>query len=99
MDAAVLARGMSLWTGWGSRSHPTLDDEAVIDAFGDADGQEVLAQLAELRSEFYATDAHTAAISLAALGDRAADEFRAKHPDVPDDVVAALRWCYTYDYR
>jgi hypothetical protein len=36
---------------------------------------------------------------LASMGDRAADEFRARHPEISEDVVPALAWCDTFDFK
>jgi hypothetical protein len=47
--------------------------------------------------DFYDSDAHTSATDLAAMGDEAADRFRARHPEATQDAVDALAWSYTFD--
>jgi hypothetical protein len=36
---------------------------------------------------------------LEAVGRKAAATFRAAHPEVSDDAVRALTWCYTWDWK
>jgi hypothetical protein len=33
------------------------------------------------------------------MGDRAAAEFRVRHAELSDEAVAALAWCYSYDFK
>lgn len=99
MDKQQLAHAVVQWTGYGSAAWPQRDDDALVREFGEPDGLDLLAVLKTLEANFYATDAHLSEQDLTAMGDQAAAEFSAKHPDVPDEVVAALTWCYTFDYK
>ena len=80
-------------------SDPRQDDEALVRAFGEPDGLDLLSALKALEADFYTSDAHVTARDLTAMGDEASAEFRSKHPAIPDEVVAALAWCYTFDYK
>jgi hypothetical protein len=53
----------------------------------------------EPRNDFYASDARFAVADLTEMGDVAVDHFRKAHPEVSDEAVRALAWCYTYDYK
>jgi hypothetical protein len=33
------------------------------------------------------------------MGDIASADFRSRHPDLCDEAVEALAWCYTFDYK
>ena len=99
MDTQHLAHGVVRWTGYGSSAWPQRDDDALVREFGEPDGLDLLAALKTLEADFYASDAHLNAHDLRTMGDQAAAEFRAQHPDVPDEVVAAFTWCYTFDYK
>lgn len=49
--------------------------------------------------EFYRSRAHLEAPDLAARGVMAAGEFRRARPDISDEAVRALAWCYTFDFK
>jgi len=66
---------------------------------GDDAAAELLPQLRGLEGDFYASNAWHAAPGLAAMGRLAADDFRRLHPEISDDAIEALTWCYTYDYK
>lgn len=94
LSAAVVA-----WTGWGSASWPIRDDEAFLARHGGQRGVELLARVRAAEDDFHASRAHVDAPSLAAMGERAAEEFRRSRPEVSEAAVRALAWCYTYDYK
>jgi hypothetical protein len=52
----------------------------------------------QLDKEFYEVEP-TPGQSLNDAADTAAARFPARHPDLTADAVAALRWCYTYDWK
>lgn len=88
-----------LWTGHGTRSWPHRDDAALVEEFGEARGARLLVALRSLEADFYSSDAHMTEPDLRAMGDRAAEEFRSRHPDAPSALVDALAWCYSFDYK
>ena len=49
--------------------------------------------------EFYLSDAKHTAADLVEMGEMATKEFKTKHPEVADEVLKALAWCYTFDFR
>ena len=99
MDYEVLTKAIAVWTGRGSRNFPSRDDEAVVRAFGEPAGPDILWSLKALEAEFYASQAHATAPDLVTMGEWAANEFRTKRPDAPDEIVDALTWCYTFDWK
>ena len=94
-----LTRAVVVWTGYGTRSWPDRDDAALVQEFGEDRGLDLLVALRSLEADFYSSDAHSAEPDLQAMGDRASDEFRSRHPDAPSPLVDALAWCYTFDYK
>jgi hypothetical protein len=94
-----LTKAVLLWTGHGARSWPNRDDAAVVQAFGEIRGLDLLVALRSLEADFYSSDARLTEPDLRAMGDRVAEEFRSRHPDAPAALVDALAWCYSFDYK
>lgn len=40
-----------------------------------------------------------ATTNLVEMGQRAAEAFRQRYPEVSDTAIQALTWCYTFDYK
>jgi hypothetical protein len=62
-------------------------------------GGDLLNAIEALAKDFYSSEAVHEVADLAEMGDRAAAEFRERHPEIAEDAVDALRWCYTFDNR
>jgi hypothetical protein len=71
----------------------------VTDALGEELALEFLPAVRRAEREFYESDARYTVEDLAQMGDVAADRFRSARPEIRDDAVRALAWCYTYDFR
>ena len=99
MADSTLTRAVVIWTGWGRTSWPDRDDEKLISEFGRDVGLDLLQAVRRLEHDFYSSDARFTVVGLALMGERAADEFRARHPEVGEGAVQALKWCYTYDFK
>ncbi len=69
-----------------------------MSAFG-KDGVDLVHAVHRLEDDFYRSDARLTADDLVLMGEQAAAEFRALHPEVGEDAVQALKWCYTYDFK
>ncbi len=78
---------------------PVRDAAAVRRCFGDDVANKLLPVLAGLAGEFYSTNALHVAGSLAEMGELAAADFRAKHPELPAEIAEAFAWCYTFDFK
>lgn len=94
-----LSAAVVTWTGWGRASLPARDDDLLTSTFGSARAIELLPRVRELEEEFYRSNAHLTAPDLQSMGAQAAGEFHSAHPEVTEDAVQALAWCYTYDYK
>jgi hypothetical protein len=99
VNEADLVKAVVLWTGRGTRAWPDRDDAALVQEFGEARGLDMLTTLRSLEADFYNSKAHLTEPDLNAMTDRAAEEFRSRHPDAPSAVVDALAWCYSFDNK
>jgi hypothetical protein len=88
-----------VWTGYGSTASPRRDERALVEAFGEEEALDLLQMIRRLEEEFYASDARHTAPGLKEMGDVSAAQFRSLHPELSEEAVQALAWCYTYDYK
>lgn len=99
MESDQVSTAIIVWTGWGRSSWPTRENDAVTRKFGHAQGSEILDRVLELANDFDRSSARFEYEDLTSMGQHAAADFRARHPDIGEDAVRALAWCYTYDSR
>ncbi len=98
-DSAVFAEAFLVWTAYGRDIMPRRDDTSVASRFGTKVASELLPAIKSLMNEFYQSDAKYTAADLVEMGRMATDDFKTKHPEVADEVLKALAWCYTFDFR
>jgi hypothetical protein len=96
---ASLSTALIVWTGWGQTAWPQRDEQRLASFLGADSAAELLPQLRKLEDDFYASNARHTAPDLAAMGRMAAHDFRGLHPEISNDAIEALTWCYTYDYK
>jgi hypothetical protein len=94
-----LNRAIVVWTGWSDSAWPLRDDARVVAQLGPDEAATLLPQIHSLTDEFYESDARHKGRDLAEMADFATADFRARHPELSDDAVEALAWCYTFDYK
>jgi len=99
VDAQELSRAIVVWSGWGETSWPARDEARVLDEFGHERAAELIPRIREAKDEFYASDARFLVADLANMAEQAKADFRRGRSDLSDEAVAALAWCYTYDYK
>jgi hypothetical protein len=88
-----------VWTAYGHDITPRRDDASVVSRFGAEAACELLPAIRSLLDEFYQSDAKYTAADLVEMGRTATEEFKTKHSDIADEVLKALAWCYTFDFR
>jgi hypothetical protein len=88
-----------VWSGWGRDSHPSRNDDALVERFGVEFARKILPVVRELENDFYESDARFTAADLVEMARVSAEQFMKKHPEVPDRAVRAFAWCYTFDYK
>jgi hypothetical protein len=98
-DPADVSRAVVVWTGYGVTAWPQRDETRLVARFG-VDAALVLAPaVRRLEDAFYLSEARQLEPDLKRMGDMAAADFRRLHPEVSDEAVEALAWCYTYDFK
>ena len=98
-DANRVSDAIVVWTGWGRTSWPRRDEAQLVEHFGADKAPDLMRTVSRLVAEFYESDAHLTVADLVEVGNAAAARFRGSHPELTDDAVDALTWCYTFDYK
>ena len=98
-DWTEVAEAIVIWTGWGNTTYPIREETELVKHFGKSVAEKLLPIIQELETAFYLSDARHIAIDLADMAKMASAQFRKKYPEIPEDAVSALAWCYTYDYK
>jgi hypothetical protein len=97
LTPSVLSEAIVEWTGkaLGLRE-PDRETARLVARYGRDDAQRVVRTLRKLQSEFDETERRCGETRWLAA-DRAAAAFSARHPELSDVAVEALRWCYAFD--
>ena len=94
-----LVEAVLLWTGWKREMKPRRDDSTLIDRFGHERAGKLLAVIKSLEDAFYSSDAKYSAANLQEMESISIQQFKEKHPGLPDEVAKAFAWCYTFDFK
>jgi hypothetical protein len=95
----ILSEALLVWTGWGHNPWPDNNEQRLIQRYGPVVARDLLQRLREIKNDFYKSDAWKVAPDLREVGEMAAAEFRPRHPELSEEAVRALAFCYTYDYN
>lgn len=95
----LLVEAVLVWTGWGREIRPTRNVSALTNHFGAEVASELLPVIKFIADEFYATDAKYVAADLEEMERMAVTDFKMKYPSVAEEIVKALAWCYTFDFK
>jgi NAD(P)H-hydrate repair Nnr-like enzyme with NAD(P)H-hydrate epimerase domain len=99
VDPAVVSRALIVWTGWGTSSWPLRDDTAIDAVFGVELAPALRESIRSLEEDFYSSNARLTVPDTDTMAAVAAAEFRERHPEIPEEAVRALAWCYAFDYK
>ena len=99
LSSPQLIEAVRLWTGWGWNMMPSRDDARLTNHFGDAVAAELLPVIKSLEDDFYSSDARLVAANLQEMEKLSSEHFKQKHPAAADEIVKALAWCYTFDFK
>jgi hypothetical protein len=99
VNSATVSEAIVTWTGWGRSMSPDEDEALVVRRFGATLAGELLPLVRQLVNEFYSSDAQHVPRDLSKMGEIAEGQFRQKHPELSEEAVRALGWCYTFDNR
>ncbi len=95
----ALVQAVLVCTGSGEGASPRRDDSSLVTHFGPEAAPRLICLVKSLEQEFYSSDAWKNAADLKEMGEMAAEQFKRKYPEIPDQVVQAFSWWYTYDYK
>lgn len=98
-DAELLSHAIIVWTGRGEAPSPDRDEARLVERVGWEVAVALLPTIHALEQEFYESDARHWAANVKEMANAAADRFRARHPELSDEAVAALAWCYAFDFK
>jgi hypothetical protein len=98
-DPGQLSEALVVWTGKGATAWPSRDEARLVERFGESGALELLPVLRQLANDFYLSTAHNTAPDLTTMSNAAAADFRRMHPEIGDEGVEALAWCYTFDHK
>ena len=98
-NSPVFTEAFLIWTAYGRDIMPRRDDASVVTRFGDKAASKLLPEIKSMIDEFYQSDAKYTATDLVEMGKIATKEFQAKHPEITGEVLKALAWCYTFDFK
>jgi len=93
-----LTEAVLIWSGYGSSNFPRRGNLEVQKRFG-PDANKWISTINLLVEYFYETEANMKAEDISDMWSISIADFKAKFPDVPDDITKALAWCYTFDNR
>jgi hypothetical protein len=98
-NSPQLAEAVRIWTGWGTSLLPNRNDARVVQHYGEEKAAQLLPMIKLLEDDFYTSDARFTAEDLAEMAVVASQHFAQKHPGIDEDIVEALTWCYTFDFK
>jgi hypothetical protein len=93
-----LVEAVLVWTGYGKSPAPRRDRLVIEQRFG-SNAAKWIAAIESLVDDFYDSKANLEAADLQEMWTMAISDFKEKHHDVPDTIVKALAWCYTFDNK
>jgi hypothetical protein len=99
LDSELLSQAIVIWAGLGETPWPAREESRLVDRLGADVAIAVLPRIRELEKEFYTSDARFVVAGLKEMGDRAAEQFKQTHPELSEEAIEALAWCYTFDYK
>lgn len=99
VNADQLSEAVVVWTGFGETARPARDEERIVRMYGSEAAATLVPAIRRLEDAFYESDAWRHEASLVQVGHKASDRFVVLHPEISDEAVKALAWCYTYDHR
>ncbi|MGB8859027.1 MAG: hypothetical protein WCC60_07225 [Ilumatobacteraceae bacterium] len=97
-----VSRAIVVWTGYDpgvELGKPDRDEARLVEAFGETAILDLLPIVNGLQQDFYTSTAYNTVAGSREMAEQAANEFRGRHPELSGDAVAALAWCYSFDWK
>jgi hypothetical protein len=98
MNSSALDDAIIVFTGKGAFNFPHRSSKRVRDLFPGREGVELARRVEALEAEFYEVKPRPNE-TLVEASNRAADTFAGHHPELSFQAVAALRWCFAFDWK
>lgn len=98
-DPDQISEAIVAWTGWRSTTWPAREAARLVRVFGEETALALMPAIRQLEDEFYESDASRSVPDLADMGEAAAERFRRAHPEISEEAIRALAWCYTFDFK
>jgi hypothetical protein len=98
-SADDISRAIVMWTGYRNEPKPSRDDEHFAMVIGADAARDLLPNIRRMQDEFYESDAYNTVAGLDEMARTAAAEFRGRHPELSDEAIDALAWCYSWDWK
>lgn len=99
LSADDISRAIVLWTGYETETWPSRDDDRFALLVGADAAIDLLPEVRRLESEFYESKAHNTVAGIGEMARAAAAEFRERHPELSEQAVEALAWCYAWEWK
>jgi hypothetical protein len=98
-SADDISRAIVMWTGYKIEPKPSRDDEHFAVMIGADAALDLLPIIRQMQDEFYESDAYNTMANLDEMAHTAAAEFRTRRPELSDEAIDALAWCYAWDWK
>lgn len=94
-----VTEALVVWSGIEHAATPRLKADLLVEHDGEEAAARLLPLVKGLYRDFWSSDAHLTARDHEEMEHRATAEFRARHPDAPEEAIKILVWCYNWDNR
>ena len=99
VEPGDLLRAVLIWTGWGRDAKPRRSESELARHFDSVTASKLVSIIKSLETEFYCSDARHTATDLVEMEKIASQQFKKRYPGIADEIVKALAWCYSYDFK
>ncbi len=94
-----MSQAIVVWTGHGRSAWPDRNAGRITERWGAEATLDLVPLVTQLEDDFYQSAARYGAENMVEMGRVASAEFADRHPGISADAVAALAWCYTFDFK
>lgn len=98
MNSETISAAIVVYTGFETANFPQRSLERVEEYFPGPEAEDLVRTVDALETEFYEVEPRPNE-TLIESANRAAETFAGHHPDLGADAVAALRWCFAFDWK
>lgn len=98
-DPHVLSEALPLWLGYGVYAIPKRSLKRLEARYGRDDAAALVPVLQQLVHEFWENDPANWTDDPVQVRDSLIQQFRARHPELSDEVLQTLYWHYSWNSR